>query len=106
MVFNGGYWKTKMKSTVKILTYSGSGRLIYGYNFLLELPHKHLAFPKSAGLNIQKLMLMDRHRTEMIPKDVLLFCSTLEASVEIPLLTGDLSHSQDNVITWPVQALQ
>lgn len=54
MAFNGGYLclehldrKTKMKSTIKILTYSGSGRLIDGYNFLLELPHKPSAFPKS-----------------------------------------------------------
>lgn len=60
-----------IKSTAKILTYSGSGKLIDGYNFLLVLPHKHLAFPRSAGLNIQKLMLMDRQRTEMIPKAVL-----------------------------------
>lgn len=107
MAFNGGYLclehldrKTKIRSTVKILTYSGYGKLMDCYNFLLELPYKHLAFLKSSGLNIQKLMLMDRCRTEMIPKDVLQFCSTLEESVGIPLLIGDL-----NLLTLPEQAL-
>lgn len=105
MAFIGDYLCLKhldrktIKSTVKILTYSGSAKLFDGSNFLLVLSYKHLAFPKSAGLNIQNLILMDMHRTEMIPKDVLQFCSTLEANVRIPLLTGDLSCSWESVVT-------
>lgn len=95
MAFNIGHLcrehfdrKTNMENTVKTLTYSDSKRLIYSYNFKLEPALKHLAFPEQQAtslkqcLNIQKLMLVHRHRIETIPKDVSLFCSTLEEEGE------------------------